>query len=481
MFGSYVSLCASKSEVCSEHLRSILLKFSPPPMGWRPGIWFSCDLNCKKYPTDCLNELLYVEMADALFMDGYRKAGYTLIYVDDCARERTLNEEGQVVMNSQRFPTGVRFLSNYFHERRLDFGINRGIVRPVCLDKSRRDRFYLTLDKLLDLRTDFVEMNACDPTHIRRASKTMLVYCNGNQPDDKKYPPKFCDVHRPADLPTISDNWQSVSNVIDYAVKNYKKLLAIREKGHWIDFGELTIGNEGLTIGQSRIQMSMWCMWSAPLMMSNDLRNVKRSIRRILLNEKAIDIDQDELGELANLVFENKGLSYFVKKVEPCNAGKTVCSHAVAVINRSNITTTAAFKFSDLGLTYNGPYRIVGVWSNCRRFNSTASDVFRSNVESMDAHMYKITPMDFDNTNPSKLEKKTGRQSFHIVRQSYDNPFRLPLAKASEEHQWYTELTSLIFGWEFVWLFGVILASSIIYIAIQIEKQRLRYSFILVP
>ncbi|KAI6212813.1 Alpha-galactosidase [Aphelenchoides besseyi] len=461
-------MCGSKSEVCDEHLNLILLKFSPPPMGWRPGIWFSCNLNCKKYPTDCLNELLYVEMADALFMDGYRKAGYTLIHVDDCARERTLNEKGQVVMNSHRFPTGIRFLSNYFHERRLDFGINRGINRPVCLDKSRRDRFYLSLDKLLDLRTDFVEMNA---------SKTMLVYCNGNQPDDKKYPPKFCDVYRPPDLPTIGDNWRSVSNVIDYVVKNYKKLLAIRSKDHWIDFGDLTIGNEGLTEGQSRIQMSMWCMWSAPLMMSNDLRNLKRSIKHILLNEKAIDIDQDELSELANL---DKGLSYFVKKVEPCNADKTVCSHALAVINRSNITTTAAFKFSDLGLTYDGHYRIVDVWSNRRRFNFTAFDVFRSNVEPMDALMYRIIPMDFDDDNSNKSEKKTGRQSFHIVRQSYDNPFRLPLGKESDEHQWYTNITSLIFGWEFVWLFGMTIASSIVYIAIQIEKHRFRYSFILV-
>jgi len=55
---------------------------------------------------------------------------------------------------------------------------------------------------------------------------------------------------------------------------------------------------------QERVHMAMWAMWSAPLLMSNDLRNVKRSSKRLLLNKNVIRINQDALGKQARIVKE---------------------------------------------------------------------------------------------------------------------------------------------------------------------------------
>lgn len=35
---------------------------------------------------------------------------------------------------------------------------------------------------------------------------------------------------------------------------------------------QLVIGNAGITPDMARAQMTIWCIWSAPLIMSNDLR-----------------------------------------------------------------------------------------------------------------------------------------------------------------------------------------------------------------
>jgi len=66
------------------------------------------------------------------------------------------------------------------------------------------------------------------------------------------------------------------------------------------------IGNYGMTDDQERVHMAMWAMWSAPLIMSNDLRSVKRSSKRLLLNKNVIRINQDELGVQARIVIEVK-------------------------------------------------------------------------------------------------------------------------------------------------------------------------------
>lgn len=53
---------------------------------------------------------------------------------------------------------------------------------------------------------------------------------------------------------------------------------------------------QGLNTAQSQMQMGMWAVLAAPLLMSNDLRNLSSSARSILLNKEAIAINQDPLG-----------------------------------------------------------------------------------------------------------------------------------------------------------------------------------------
>ena len=64
------------------------------------------------------------------------------------------------------------------------------------------------------------------------------------------------------------------------------------------------VGDFGLSDSQKQVQMAMWSMWSAPLIMSNDLRNIKDNDRELLLNRRLISINQDPLGTMATKMWE---------------------------------------------------------------------------------------------------------------------------------------------------------------------------------
>lgn len=65
---------------------------------------------------------------------------------------------------------------------------------------------------------------------------------------------------------------------------------------------QIIVGTRKLTVDQSKAQMAIWSIWSAPLLMSNDLRDIDDAYKQILLNRKVIAVDQDPLGIMGRLV-----------------------------------------------------------------------------------------------------------------------------------------------------------------------------------
>ncbi len=55
----------------------------------------------------------------------------------------------------------------------------------------------------------------------------------------------------------------------------------------------IIIGDFGLSVDQSRTQMALWAIWSSPLYMSNDLRNLRPEFKKILQNKAFKQIKQN--------------------------------------------------------------------------------------------------------------------------------------------------------------------------------------------
>lgn len=80
---------------------------------------------------------------------------------------------------------------------------------------------------------------------------------------------------------------------------------------------QLIIGNFGLSYEQSKVQMAIWAILAAPLLMSTDLRTIRPEYKAILQNKKIIAIDQDKLGIQGRRIYKVRAqfiLFYYFKR-----------------------------------------------------------------------------------------------------------------------------------------------------------------------
>lgn len=105
---------------------------------------------------------------------------------------------------------------------------------------------------------------------------------------------KHCNLWRNWD--DIQDSYESLNKITEYYAVNQSRIQPHAGPGHWNDPDMLLIGNYGLTIDQSKTQMAIWAILAAPLIMSNDLKNLRNEFQEILINPQIIAVNQDELG-----------------------------------------------------------------------------------------------------------------------------------------------------------------------------------------
>ncbi len=84
----------------------------------------------------------------------------------------------------------------------------------------------------------------------------------------------------------------------------------------------LIIGNFGLSLDQARVQMAVWAVLAAPLIMSNDLRTIRPEFVDILTNMNVIKINQDPMGVQGRNVYKKKNVDIFRKPVLPTSNGR---------------------------------------------------------------------------------------------------------------------------------------------------------------
>ena len=92
----------------------------------------------------------------------------------------------------------------------------------------------------------------------------------------------------------------------------------------------LEVGNPGLTLEEARTQFSLWAMWSAPLLAGHDPREMTGQdiASAVLLNRDVIAVDQDPLGRMATLTYDDAGLQVWAKPLDGS-------AKAVLVVNAS--------------------------------------------------------------------------------------------------------------------------------------------------
>lgn len=352
-------------------------KLAPtPPMGWMTWNMFKGDIS----------EQLIKETADAMVESGLRDAGYKYVFIDDLWQGGRDNRNN-IIPDPKKFPNGIKALADYVHSKGLKLGIYSDAAQLTCGGCTASYGF-----EEQDARTfaswgvDYLKYDYCnapeDSATARLRYKTMadalsksgrdivLGICEWGQRNGEEW----CE-HVGGQLwrtsSDVRDMWKDIVNQGGAGILDIINVTAPLSKqvrhGQWPDMDMLVVGlngkggpssdlgGVGCTYTEYQTQMSMWCMMSSVLALSNDLRHLTPEDKRILLNKEIIAIDQDPLGKAAERVVNEAGHQVFVR---PLANG----SHAVAILNSGDKAQRLSVSFKQLGFT--GKYTVRDVWQH---------------------------------------------------------------------------------------------------------------------
>lgn len=141
-----------------------------PPMGWMTWAKFSCIVNCTAQPDDCISDKLIRSMASVMVSEGYLDAGYNYINIDDCWSEMERDSITSALLpDHERFPYGMRNLSNFVHSIGLRFGMYGDIGTKTCQgypgfwigNGSASDYFLLDSETFASWGVDSLKVDGC--------------------------------------------------------------------------------------------------------------------------------------------------------------------------------------------------------------------------------------------------------------------------------------------------------------------------------
>ncbi|MBB5803475.1 alpha-galactosidase [Saccharothrix ecbatanensis] len=346
-----------------------------PPMGWNSWNSFGCDIDEDKIR----------EAADAMVDSGMRDAGYQYVVVDDCWFDPNRDGDGNLRGNPDRFPSGMKALGDYIHDRGLKFGIYMSPTDSTCA--QRTDAYPGDTGsgghEVEDARTfaswgvDYLKYDWCSSWGTRdeqiarfttmrdalRDTKRPIVYSiNPNSfhavTGDKYNWGEIADLWRTTE--DLLDIWQNdntnsypmgVGNVVDVNAP----LAAQAGPGHWNDPDMLVVGRPRLTLTESQSHFALWALMAAPLIAGNDIRTMSDDISAVLRNPRLIAVNQDSLGAGGRRVRDNGNTEVFAK---PLSDG----SVAVGLFNRGDSTATISTTAAQIGLS-GGPYSLTDLWT----------------------------------------------------------------------------------------------------------------------
>ncbi len=328
-----------------------------PPMGWNSWNKFGCDVS----------ETLIMGIADEMVNSGMKDAGYEYVVIDDCWQVGR-NKEGEIIVDPERFPHGMKFLADYIHSKGLKFGIYSCAGIYTCQGRpgSRGHEFQ-------DARTyakwgvDYLKYDWCYATgenaKCTASTQEHSIYAYTTMRDalfaaGRPVVFSICEwgFQKPWEWANdvghlwrtywdIKDYWNSLMNIFD----KQKGLEKYAGPGHWNDPDMLEVGNGGMTTEEYKTHFSLWCMLAAPLMAGNDIQNMTSETREILTNKEVIALDQDKLGKQGYCYRENSDYEIWIKNLSDNE-------RAICLLNRSDERKSVQVDF-DLLLRVTQSYR----------------------------------------------------------------------------------------------------------------------------
>ena len=268
-----------------------------PPMGFNT--WNTFGEN--------INEQLIKETADKMVELGLRDCGYEYLVIDDCWSKRERDPQtGKIVPDEEKFPNGMKAVSDYVHSKGLKFGMYSCAGTRTCADyPGSFDHEYLDAETFAEYGVDFLKYDFCykpdsanGPLLYRKMGmalracgrEILFSACNWGNDEVSRWV-RSAGAHMYRSTGDINDSFRSFADIALSQIDN----LAYSAPGCFNDIDMLTVGMYGRgnvgSVGCSDIdyktQFALWCMFSSPLMLGGDLR---------CMNDFCLDLVKNAVG-----------------------------------------------------------------------------------------------------------------------------------------------------------------------------------------
>ncbi|MHC4517557.1 MAG: glycoside hydrolase family 27 protein [Planctomycetota bacterium] len=328
-----------------------------PPMGWNS--WNTFRLN--------INEDLVKQIADVMVEKGFKDAGYEYVVIDDGWQIRRDNE-GNIIPNPDKFPSGIKALADYVHSKGLKFGLYSDAGSLTCGGFPGSQGYeYQDARQYAAWGVDYLKYDWCN-TGNQSAPDSYTLMRNALLLADRPIVFSICewgttkpwlwaqnvghlwrttfdirpcwDCGQPAHSKgVLIENFIGFTKILDRQVG----LESYAGPGHWNDPDMLEVGNGDLTYDENKAHFSLWCILAAPLMLGNDIRSLKPEIHEILTNKEVIAVNQDPRGRQGRKVRDDGDFEVWSKELADG-------TRAVLLFNRSQSESEIAFAWSEIGL-----------------------------------------------------------------------------------------------------------------------------------
>lgn len=326
-----------------------------PPMGFNTWNTFGSDISDK----------LVRESADAFETLGLRQAGYQYVVIDDCWSLKSRDPEtDRLTPDPAKFPHGIKDLADYVHGKGLKLGMYSCAGQRTCADyPGSFDHEFLDAKTFASWGVDFLKYDFCyKPACIEgellyrrmgmalRACGRDILFSACNWGSDNVWQwIRSTGAHMYRSTGDIVDSAESYRNI---ALSQLGKLGASAPQCYNdVDmltvgmYGKGLVGASGCNDADYRSQFSLWCMYSAPLMLGCDLRAMNEETRRLVTNPDLIRIDQDAEARppiAARFVWNDRLVALF----KHLDDG----AYALGLFNMDEQDGEHAVTFSDFGL-----------------------------------------------------------------------------------------------------------------------------------
>jgi len=241
------------------------------------------------------------------------------VNLDDCWSDTKRDAQGRLQPVQWQFPSGMKALADYVHSKGLKLGLYTDVGTETCRGGRPGSYGHYDIDAqtLAEWGIDFVKADNCHnpgPAQVvygnfsRALNATgrpiLFSLCSWGRDNVIEWGAQYGQMLRTQQdhLPFWSwPPWaagegfgQGTANIIEYAA-TINQSRHIQQYG-WLDPDFLeTLFWPTMNFVDSRTEFAFWSLWSSPLIVATDIRNLTAQKRSILMNPEVIAVNQDPL------------------------------------------------------------------------------------------------------------------------------------------------------------------------------------------